>query len=408
MTLFQWLVFSVVTLVLAGVAIGRVPVLRMNRATIVLVGAAVLIVLGSMSMDQAFKAIDFNTIILIFSMMILNINLYWAGFFRLISVRVIQWAKTPRQLLALVIFSSGLLSALFLNDTIVLMLTPLVIEVTSLLRRQPVPYLLALAMAANVGSTATIVGNPQNMLIGMYSGISFVTFSYYLLPISLLGLLIVWIVIVLMYRHEFTAGAFEQRIQLRVRIFSPLYKKSLIATVLMLIAFIAGAPISLSALCAASFLLVTRRIKPERVFEEINWSLLVFFSGLFVVTHALETSGINKLLFEHIGTLANQEIAGFSILSAFFSNLISNVPAVLLLHSIVEQMTNSQLGWLTLAMATTLAGNLTLLGSVANLIVAETAKADGIKISFIEYCRSGLPVTILTLLIGILWLNLFF
>jgi len=163
----------IIILTLVGVAIGRYPVFRMNRATIVLVGSTILIITGAISLDHAYKAIDLDTIVLIFAMMILNINLRIAGFFSLITSSITKLAGTPLQLLLLVIFTSGILSALFLNDTIVLMLTPLILEIVIALRLNPMPYLMALATAANIGSAATIVGNPQNMLIGTSSGISF-------------------------------------------------------------------------------------------------------------------------------------------------------------------------------------------------------------------------------------------
>lgn len=172
-----WLTLPLVLLTLLGVAAGRYPRLRMNRATIALVGATALMLVGAISLEQAYAALDMNTPLLLFAMMILNVNLRLAGFFGVISGRVMHWARSPRQLLALIIVAGGVLSALFLNDTIVLMFTPLVLEVVLHLKRNPNPYLIGLAAAANVGSVATITGNPQNMLIGISSGIDYVTFA---------------------------------------------------------------------------------------------------------------------------------------------------------------------------------------------------------------------------------------
>ncbi len=402
MTLNSWLSLFIISLTLIGVAIGRYPVLRMNRATIVVVGSALLIIIGAIPLETAYAAIDLNTIVLLFSMMVLNINLRLAGFFGLVVNRVTRLAKTPKQLLLLIVLSSGILSALFLNDTIVIMFTPLVVEVTLALKRNPIPYLMGLATAANVGSTATIIGNPQNMLIGMSSKIPFVTFAGYLTPVALVGLGIVCLVIILIYRSEFQNQSFNHVAEMRLRLFKPLLYKSIIALFVMLVAFFAGAPVPIAALGAASLLLITRRIKPQRVFHELDWALLVFFSGLFIVTRAIETSGLGSYLFSATLPLIKQGLWSLTIVSALLSNLISNVPAVLLFRPMIPMMENPRIAWLVLAMATTFAGNLTLLGSVANLIVAESAKSKGVHLSFVEYLKAGVPITILTLLIGVL------
>ncbi|HEX9972774.1 MAG TPA: anion transporter [bacterium] len=406
MTSNNWLSLIIISLTLIGVAIGSYPVLRMNRATIVVVGAALLIIFGAIPLETAYAAIDLNTIVLLFSMMVLNINLRLAGFFGLVINQVTRLAKTPRQLLLLTVLSSGILSALFLNDTIVIMFTPLVVEVTLALKRNPIPYLMGLATAANIGSTATIIGNPQNMLIGMSSKISFVAFAGYLTPVALVGLGIVCLVIIIIYRNEFSNQSLNHAAEIRLRLFKPLLYKSIISIFVMLVAFFAGAPVPIAALGAASLLLITRRIKPQRVFHELDWALLVFFSGLFIVTRAIETSGLGSYLFSATLPLMKQGLWSLTVISALLSNLISNVPAVLLFRPLIPAIENPKIAWLVLAMATTFAGNLTLLGSVANLIVAESAKSKGVNLSFVEYLKAGIPITILTLLIGIFWFML--
>ena len=193
---FQIATAVIVGLTLIGVAIGGWPWLKMNRATIALVGATVLIAIGAIPLEDAFRAVDWNTIVLLFGMMVLNVNLRIAGFFQRITAHTARLARTPRRLLALVIAWSGILSAIFLNDTIALMMTPLVLELTLALRRNPLPYLVALVTAANVGSVAAITGNPQNMLVGISSGISFVDFTVALAPIALAGLVVIWLVMI--------------------------------------------------------------------------------------------------------------------------------------------------------------------------------------------------------------------
>ena len=408
MSVFQYITLLIVSVTLIGVAIGRYPVLRMNRATIVLVGSALLIFINAISFDQALSSIDLNTITLLFCMMIINVNLRICGFFDLITQKVIRIARTPSQLLILVIFSSGILSALFLNDTIVLVYTPLVLEITSLLGLNPIPYLIATACAANVGSAATIIGNPQNMLIGISSGISFLDFTLKLAPVALGALLFVWLVVSIVYHKQINNKKFFVEPEIKIKLYFPLFYKSMIAALIMIILLLLDYPIPLSALVASSILLVTRRLKPERVFREIDWGLLVFFSGLFVVTASIDTSKIGSHLFSLILPLLQSDFATFSIISAVVSNIVSNVPAVLLFKPVVPLLQNANTLWLLLAVSTTFAGNLTLLGSVANLIVAESAKSRGVKLSFKEYLKAGIPVTVLTLLFSVIWFTLFF
>ena len=404
----SWLQIATAVLVaftLIGVAVGRWPWLKMNRATIALVGATALIAIGVIPLEQAFRAIDWNTIVLLFAMMVLNVNLRIAGFFHLVISRVVKLARTPRRLLALIIAVSGVLSAVFLNDTIALMMTPLVLELALALRRNPLPYLVALVTAANLGSVAAITGNPQNMLVGISSGISFVHFTAALAPVAVAGLAVIWVVMIFVYRAEFAPAVLDDTPALPPQEYRPLLRKAMLATGLMLVGLVAGAPIPLAALVAAAVLLISRRRDPERVFEEIDWSLLVFFASLFVVTGAIETSGLGADLFALLRPWADGGPAKLTAVSLVLSNLVSNVPAVMLFRPIVPTLADPPTAWLTLAMATTLAGNLTLLGSVANLIVAEIAKRRGVHLSFTEYLKAGTPIAILTLLVGIAWLS---
>lgn len=389
---------TIVLTTYAGVAVGYIPRLGMNRATIALVGAATLIAVGALSEDEAIAALDISTILLLGAMMIINNNLRLAGFFELIGGRVLKIARTPRTLLALVILASGVLSALFLNDTICLMFAPLVTELTLRLRRDPIPYLIGLATATNIGSTATITGNPQNLIIGQASDISYLTFAAYLTPVALMGLLVCWIVIIVSFRHEFrgTLGTVDLP---EPKIYTPLLNRTLMVVVGLLLAFLVGLPIVSSA-CVAAGLLLVSRLRPAKLLE-LDWGLLAFFGGLFVVTGAIEATGLSERLFDAIAPVMRGGVAPLSLVAAALSNMISNVPAVLLLRSEMD----SQQDWLTLAMSSTLAGNLTLLGSAANLIVAESAARQRVKLTFLSYLKAGVPITLLTIFIGVVWLQ---
>ncbi len=413
MTLSEIVLYAVLLLAFVGIAAGRLPHLRMNRAGIGLAAAAIVIALGALSMAEAFSAIDLGTIALLLSMMLVVANLRLSGFFTAASSRILAAARTPRQLLALVVLASGGLSAIFLNDTICIMLTPLVTEICVRSRRDPVPYLVALAASANVGSCATIVGNPQNMLIGAQSGIPFLSFFASLAPASLIGLAVCWLVIVIVIAFPGELRRGERILYVPsptidgARANKPLIAKSLVASALMLFLLLVGVPPPVAALAAAALLLITSRIEPARVFAEVDFSLLVFFSGLFIITRSVEDTSAFKFVLQRSSTLVGGglgALALFSGVTAILSNLVSNVPAVMLLKPLVPLFADHNRAWLVLALASTFAGNLTLLGSVANLIVAEGARRSGIDLRFGAFLRAGLPITLLTLGIGTTWL----
>ena len=403
-----WITLAIAALAFAGIAVGRYPIIKSNRTTIALMGVALLVVSGQVQFKALPSYFDFDTLALLFSMMIINANLKLAGFFTLAGRALVRLAHKPRTFLALEIVIVGLLSALFLNDTICLMFAPFLINLMDRLKRNPLPYLVALATASNVGSTATLTGNPQNMIIGIASGIPYLDFTLALAPVALLGMGVIWLVLVKMYPHELRAdNSFDPVAEDDQAISRPLLIKTSLVALALLAAFLGGVPIALASFIAASFLLITRSHQPHTVFAEFDWSLLVFFAALFVISGSLETNGVTNL-FNLEALSSHASILNLSAVTALLSNIVSNVPAVLLLKPVVAAMPNPRLGWLTVAAASTLAGNLTLLGSVANLIVAETASRWHIDLSFWEYTKSGLIITVFTLLIAIAWLYLRF
>src|SRR5512140_276287 len=248
-----------------GIALGTWPVLRVNRTTLTLLGVGLLLVTQQVNFEKMKGYIDFDTLVLLFSMMIIIAGLELSGFFSLAAGTLIKITHSPRGLLAAEILIVGVLAALFLNDTICLMFTPIVLDITLALDRNPIPYLIAIATAANVGSAATLTGNPQNIIIGIASRISYVDFLASLIVPTLLGLGLIWIVLVLLYPKEFEKGHFEKPDIREPRPFRPLLIKSLIVTGALLVAFLAGVPIALAAFLAACALLLTRRVKPEKI-----------------------------------------------------------------------------------------------------------------------------------------------
>jgi Na+/H+ antiporter NhaD/arsenite permease-like protein/uncharacterized membrane protein (UPF0127 family) len=302
--------------------------------------------------------------------------------------------------------SSGILSALFVNDTICLLYTPIILEVTAQLSVNPLPYLLALATASNIGSVMTVTGNPQNMLIGIFSGIPYLSFLGALFPVAVAGFLVNIAVIRLVYRKDMGKACFVRRPSMPAyRVDRLLLAKSLAVCSGVLAAFSAGYPYSLSAAAGAVALMLISGVRTERILEGVDWTLLLFFSGLFIVMHGVEVSGLSGIMIGWAGDLTGEtpliRIAGLSGVSALLSNVVSNVPAVMLLKPFIESLGGDRTAWLALAMSSTLAGNFTLIGSVANLIVAQQARKR-IEIGFMEYFRVGALITILTIAAGIM------
>jgi Na+/H+ antiporter NhaD/arsenite permease-like protein len=295
MTLWAILIFLGTYLVLA---IGRLPGFRVDRTGAAIIGATLMVALNVLSIPEAIAAINTDTILLLFGMMIVVANLRLSGFFALVTEWVIKHAHQPLVLLASIVAVSGLFSAFFVNDTMCLVLTPLVLDITTQLRRNPVPYLLAVAMASNIGSVATITGNPQNMLIGSFSGIGYRDFAAALAPVALASLVLVIAIIALVYRREFLRTAPRVKIEPPpVRVHRALAWKSTVASAIMIVLFFLGWPVAKVALITGALLLVTRRVKPERIYAEIDWSLLVLFIGLFIVVQGVEKTSLSKDLF---------------------------------------------------------------------------------------------------------------
>ena len=386
------------------IALGRAPGLRLDRTGAALLGASLMVASGTLTLDQAYKAVDLDTLTLLLGMMIIVAHLRLAGFFQLAAAWVGRHAHRPALLLVGVVLVSGLLSAFLVNDTVCVMLTPLVAETTLAMRRRPLPYLLGLAMASNIGSTATITGNPQNIMIGSFSRIPYAEFAGALAPVAAVGLVVVTLLILLVHHREFLTAERLTRAAVRVRWNGWLLIKSLVITLTAVALFFAGQPPAKVAITAGA-LLLTQRLKPERVYREIDWSLLLLFAGLFIVVRGMEAAVLSPELLAQAQGLHLDQPAMLAAVAAILSNLVSNVPAVLVLKPFVQGLADPHRAWLVLAMASTLAGNFTILGSVANLIVVERARRQGIEISFWSYFRIGAPLTLITIVIGVLMLS---
>jgi Na+/H+ antiporter NhaD/arsenite permease-like protein len=337
-------------------------------------------------------------------MMIVVANLRLSGFFALATGFVARRAHRPLLLLGAIVAVAGVFSAFLVNDAICLVLAPLVLDLTLALKRRPLPYLLAVAMASNVGSTATLTGNPQNMLIGSFSRLPYAGFAAALAPVALAGLLLTVALIALLHWSEFADAATLHAGPPRARVNQALMWRALAAVGVVVALFFAGQPPAKAAVIVGALLLLTRRMKSARVYAEIDWSLLLMFAGLFIIVAGAQHALLGPDTIAAVGRLHLDQVPVLSTVTAVLSNVVSNVPAVLMFKPFVDALKDHDTAWLVIAMASTLAGNFTVLGSIANLIVVQRAAASGVAIGFWDYFRVGAPLTIITLAIGTLWL----
>jgi Na+/H+ antiporter NhaD/arsenite permease-like protein len=382
-------------------ALGKFPGLKIDRTGAAIIGAIAMVVFRVVAPEEAIRAVDFRTVVLLFAMMLVVGGLKLAGFFEWNAALILRRLK-PGMLLPAVILTCGVLSAFFVNDIVCLVMVPFVLTLTQKLRLPPMPFLLAVATSSNIGSVATITGNPQNMLIGSYSGIGYREFLFHLGPVAAVGLALDWFILHWIFSRELhRAGVEAAAIQPPAVELSHLLKPMLVVSGVV-IAFLAGVPPVLAASVGAAILLISRSDDPRKLYAEVDWGLLAFFVGLFIIVGGAENVGLVDRLLQFTQRWNLHRPAVFTVTTALFSNLVSNVPAVMLLKSLVNTFPDPRKAWMVLAMASTLAGNLTITGSVANIIVVETAKPV-VHIGFWDYFRVGLPITVLTIVFGALW-----
>ncbi|MGE4174065.1 MAG: anion transporter, partial [Methylocystis sp.] len=384
-------------------AIGKLPYYRLDRAGGTLLGASLMIGVGALTLDEAYRSIDFDAITLLLGMMIVVANLRLSGFFRRAADWLADAARRPIYLLAAIAAATGVFSAFLVNDAICLVMPPLVIDLAQRLKRDPAPYALAIPLASNVGSVATITGNPQNMIIAGASGISYGDFAQALWPIALAGVALTVLFVALAFPHEFLSRETLPPIAPAARPYHPaLASKALLVTAAMIVFFFSGVPPAKVAIVAGGLLLLTRRIGSKKIYSEIDWPLLLMFAGLFIVVGAFDKVVLTPGELAGFGRLRFEEAPMLALVAAALSNIVSNVPAVLALKPFVAELSDPKRAWLIVAMASTLAGNFTLVGSIANLIVVERARSLGVTIGFWTYFKVGAPLTLATIALG-LW-----
>ena len=394
-------IFALTYLLLSG---RQLRILPLNRPAAALLGTVLMIACGILTPEQAYRAVDYDTLVLLLGMSLISAYLYLAGFFDWTADWVLRVAKTPHRLLLYLTLTASVLSALLVNDTICLMLTPLVVAVVVRGRLPLLPYLLALAMSANIGSACTLVGNPQNMIIGHLSKIPFTNFSLSLLPVSLAGLAAEFAILCFAFRKTLRAVSIQTTEVPQRPLDRRLIAMTLGVLTLVFAGFVAGFNLSWTALAGATLVMVIARRDTHAVFKLVDWNLLFFFAGLFVVVEGLNSTGLPDQIYHHLrglfGSSAGTQAWNLAWFSVAGSNVFSNVPFVLVAGKWIPDFAKPELMWKVMALATTFAGNLTILGSVANIIVVESARQH-IKIGFWDYAKIGIPVTLLTTVVGV-------
>jgi Na+/H+ antiporter NhaD/arsenite permease-like protein len=375
--------------------------LGFDRPAAALLGATACVALGALKPGEALGAVDGATLLLLFGVMGMGAFLGLEGFFDAVEQRLALHARTPARLLAFLVWGAGGLSALITNDAVCVLGAPLVVRTIRRHELPPLPFLLALATGANTGSVATLVGNPQNMLCGLLGGLDYRSHLMLMGPVAVVALAFNHVLLIGMFRRDLASARLTPPEALGE--LSPGALRALGVIVASAVAYTIGADLAWTAASGFVLLLLLSRRDARELWPRIDWALLVFFSGLFVVVAGLTASGAPALFFERFPLAAAGE--GELRLAAIFlvgSNVVSNVPFILVVREQMATLADPKLGWELLTMASTFAGNLTLLGSVANIIVAEAGREVG-GLGFWQYLKVGMPLALVTTLIGLGW-----
>lgn len=397
------LVVATFLAVYIGMALGRWPGLKIDRTGIAVLGAIVLYSTGLVSNAMVLQAIDFPTLIVLFGLMVLSAQFAACGFYDWCSARIAATHASPVAILALTVAVAGTLSAVLANDVVVFAMTPMLIKGLQRRGLDPRPYLIALASAANAGSAATVIGNPQNILIGQVGRLDFWGFVLACGPPALLGLLTVFGVVWIVWRSKLSSlGVRDGEVEV-----PPIDRfgvgKAFVATAVLLGLFGTRLPHVPDVLLVTAVLLVSRRLATREILGLVDWHLLVLFGGLFIVTAALAETGLPADMFAALTAsgIDPKGLPAMVVLTLIGSNTIGNVPTVVLLVTVLKDMPAETL--YAMAALSTLAGNLLIVGSLANIIVVERAKDAGVTLAFMEHARCGIPIAVVSLALTIAW-----
>ena len=387
------------------IAVRRLRWLRIDRASGAIIGAVLAVAIGSVTPEEAAAAVDHSTLVLLLGVMGIGAFLSIDGFFDRAAVVLVARARTRGRLLAAVVWGAGGLATMVTNDAVCVLAAPLVVQWIVRWKLPRLPFLLALATAANTGSVATLVGNPQNMLCANLGKLRFAPFALHMLPVAVLALAANHTILAFVFRKSLAEALPAENVT------EPILTRRSAVTLAVIagtVAFyVAGAHMTYTAFAAFALLILVHRVDPAEVWARIDWSVLIFFGGLFISVDGFVRSGAPAHLFAQVPLFVPPEgLASYARTVGYFllgSNVVTNVPFILLVKAEMARMPDPRIAWEMLAMASTFAGNMTLLGSVANVIVSEKANAIG-GLRFLEYAKVGAPIALVTTAIGTLWL----
>lgn len=397
-------VVAVFLLTYLGMALGRCPGLRIDRTGIALLAVVALLAVGALDGQTAVAALDMPTLVILFALMIISGQLSAAGFYGFCASRVASATGSPTRLLALTIVAAGLLSAMLANDIVVFAMTPLLCQGVRARGLDARPFLAGLAGASNAGSAATLLGNPQNILIGEVGRLDFGRFLTVCAPPALLALLLTYLCVRWVWRRELAAA--PRPVALAEPALDRWHTmKAALSAILLLALYATPLPRPVAALLAAAPLLVSRKLATRQVLGTVDWNLILLFASLFVINAGLNATGLpgQALAWVEGHGLLPDRLAVLAPVAMVASNSIGNVPAVVMLLSLWPAPSTGV--FYGLALLTTLAGNLLLVGSIANLIVAERAAREGVRFGFLDHLRAGLPLGVLSIGTAVLWLG---
>jgi Na+/H+ antiporter NhaD/arsenite permease-like protein len=402
------IIVAVFILTYVGMAAGRLPWLQVDRTGIALLGIIVLLGSEAVTLDDVGANIDTPTLVLLFALMIISAQFAASGFFDLCARAMVDAVHSPALLLFLTIVICGALTAVLANDIVLYTLVPLVIAGVRMRGLDPRPFLIALAGASNAGSAATLIGNPPNILIGEIGNLDFITFLMACAVPAIATLLVVFGFVWLAWHDRMAATVLAVTREVPEVQHHPLDRnqtvKGVIATVALLALFMTSLPREIGALVIAALLLANRKFTSRTMIAAVDWPLLLLFACLFGITGALANTGIPWAVLDHLADwgLLPDSLLVLTPLTLLMSNTVGNVPSVILLMQVWPNPPRGAL--YGLALLSSLAGNLLLIGSVANIIIVERAAAFGVRLSFAEYAKVGIPVTLVSMAVAVVWL----
>jgi Na+/H+ antiporter NhaD/arsenite permease-like protein len=390
-----------------GIALGRIPGLVIDRVGIALLGAIGMVTLGVVTPGNAVDSIDLPTIFLLYSLMVISAQLRLGGFYTWVAGKILSVLSHPKLFLLVLMFVSAFLSAVLANDIVCFAFTPVLALSLIEAKLNPLPFLIGLAISSNIGSAATIIGNPQNMLIGQVGHLDFAKFFFWCSPPSIMALFAGYLYILWRYKNNIynnnKEGGFNQ-----TQVWPTFNKwqtsKGIVSILVLILLFFSSIPREISAIGIAGVLLCSRKLKTRDILGLVDWHLITLFCALFIIIHGISHVGFLNIAMNVLNDsgVDPHNLPVLTGISAILSNMVSNVPATMLLVGFLDPLKPDQ--WYTLAVSSTFAGNLFLLGSIANLIVVEQASNFGIKITFRQHAAVGIPVTLISLMFLVAWI----